>query len=373
MERGAEGAASSIDNAIHRRINMFVRRNHWAIAVTTVTVAVLAGVPAVGVTQASKGESADYELVTDHQLGAPNFWDYLTYDANAHRLYAAHIDKVEVLDVRSGKLVGHVGPFHDTHGIAIVSELGKGYADSGDDGIVKVFNLTDLSVVKTIKVSVDADGMVYDPSTRSVLVVAGDSKNLTVINIADDTVAKVIPLPGKPEFLAVDGHGHLFVNIADNPSIARVDIAGGSVSASWALTGCKDPHGLAYDSRADRLFSSCDNDVMLVVDAANGRVLATLPIGAKSDAVVVDVARRRAMSANADGTLTVVSIGADDTYVVKRTVLTYFGGRNAAIDPSTGTLFIAHGDMKVTSPMRDPTKLRFGWAGLNVAVLEPND
>jgi DNA-binding beta-propeller fold protein YncE len=352
---------------------MMCIENRWATLVAGVTAAVLAAMPAAAATHAPGGNSADYELITDHKLGTPGFWDYLTYDAKAHRLYAAHIDKVEVLDVTSGKVVGHVGPFHDTHGIAIVSELGKGYADSGDDGIVKVFNLADLNVIKTIKVSEDADGMVYDPTTRSVLVVAGDSKNLTVINVADDTVTKVVPLPGKPEFLAVDGHGHLFVNIADNPSIARVDIAAGSVSAPWPLTGCEDPHGLAYDSRADRLFSSCDDDVMLVVDAANGKVLATLPIGAKSDAVVVDAVRRRAMSANADGTLTVVSIGVGDTYTVERTVLTYFGGRNAAIDPSTGTLYIAHGDMKVMSSMKDLTQLRFGWAGLNVAVLRPND
>src|SRR5438552_13095424 len=96
--------------------------------------------------------AADYELVADHKLGAPNFWDYLTYDTQGKILYVAHIDKVEALDVKSGKSLGHVGPFHDTHGIAIASDLSKGYADSGDDGVVKVFRLSDLSVTKTIKV-----------------------------------------------------------------------------------------------------------------------------------------------------------------------------------------------------------------------------
>ena len=337
--------------------------------IATATIALIA-LAAQAQTTAS---AADYELVADHKLGAPSFWDYLTYDPQGKVLYVAHIDKVEALDIKSGKSLGHVGPFHDTHGIAIVSDMGKGYADSGGDGVVKVFRLSDLGVTKTIKVSPDADGMLYDATSRTVLVVAGDSKNLTVINAVDDSVSKVITLPGKPEFMALNEHGEVFVNIADHPSIAKVDIAAGKVIASWPLEGCKNPHGLAFDSRADRLFSSCDNSVMIVVDAANGKNLASLPIGPKCDAVVVDSVRRRAMSANADGTLTVVSIGDGDHYTVKRTVLTYFGGRNATIDPTTGTLFIAHGEMKLVSDTRDPTKLRFGYEGLNVAVLKPND
>jgi DNA-binding beta-propeller fold protein YncE len=352
---------------------MKAEKSHWLRATIGVCITAVITLPGVSWGQVLGRQSADYELTADTKLGAPNFWDYLTYDPTAKRLYAAHIDRVEVLDVTSGKSIGQIGPFHDVHGIAIVSELGKGYATSGDDGMVKVFNLADLSIVKTIKVSVDADGAVYDPTTRMVLVAAGDSKNLTLINVADDTVAKVVPLPGQPEFLAIDGNGHVFVNIADHSAIARVDIGSGTVSGNWPLSGCKGPHGLAYDPGSKRLFSGCANEVMVVVDAANGNNLARLPIGPRSDAVVVDSTRHRALSANADGTLTVVAIGAGDTYSVKRTVLTYFGGRNVAIDDSTGTLFLAHGNMKLMTGTKDPTKLRFGWDGLDVAVLKPND
>ncbi|MDB6014853.1 MAG: collagen triple helix repeat domain protein [Gammaproteobacteria bacterium] len=348
-------------------------KRRWLRATIGVCITAATTIPGVSWGGVSDRQSADYELAADVKLGEPNFWDYLTYDPKAKRVYAAHIDRVEVVDVSSGKSIGHVGPFHDVHGIAIVSELGKGYAASGDDGVVKVFNLADLSIVKTIKVSVDADGAVYDPIGKMVMVVAGDSKNLTLINVADDTVAKVVPLPGKPEFLALDGNGHVFVNIADHSAIARVDIGSGTVSANWPLGGCKDPHGLAYDPASKRLFSGCANEVMVVVDAATGNNLARLPIGSRSDSVVVDSTRHRAMSANGDGTLTVVAIGADDTYSVKRTVLTYFGGRNAAIDDSTGTLFLAHGNMKLMTGTKDLTKLRFGWDGLDVAVLKSND
>jgi DNA-binding beta-propeller fold protein YncE len=324
-----------------------------------------------GATKAGSG--ADYELVADYKLGSPNFWDYLTYDPGAHRLYAAHINKIDVIDTNSGKTLGQVGPLRDAHGVAIVTEAGKGYADSGDDGIVKVFSLADLHVIKTIKVSEDADGMVYDPSSKTVLVVAGDSKNLTMIDVSNDQVVKTVALPGKPEFFAVDEHGHAFINLADTNSLSKVDLSKGVVTATWKLEGCEDPHGIAYDSLTNRLFSGCANRRMVVVDADSGKGLANLPIGDRSDSIAVDSTRHRAFSANADGTLTVVSQGDNDTYTVQRTVPTFFGGRNMAIDAKTGTLFIAHGNMKLVGGTKDLTQLRFGWDGLDVAVMKPND
>jgi DNA-binding beta-propeller fold protein YncE len=317
--------------------------------------------------------SADYQLVGDHPLGAPNFWDYLTYDPGAHRLYAAHVDRIEVVDVNAGKSVGQVGPLHDAHGVAIVPELGKGYADSGDDGVLNVFSLGDLHIIKSIKVSADADGVIYDPASKDVLVVAGDSHNLTIVSAAEDRVVRTVDLPGKPEFLAVDGHNHAFVNIADTGSLSKVDLAAGVVLATWKLEGCERPHGLAYDPAIDRLFASCANRRLIVVNAGDGRNLASLPIGSNSDAVVVDSKRRRVFSANGDGTLTIVSEGEGDRYTVQRTVPTFFGGRNMAIDPGAGTLFVAHGNMKLVSGTKDLTQLRFGWDGLDLAVFEPLD
>lgn len=342
--------------------------------IAKISIATVCGITALmGPSLGSAKSTADYELAADYKFGDPNFWDYLTFDPSAKRVYIAHVNKVEVVDTTTGKLLGHVGPFHDTHGIAVVPQLNKGYADSGDDGIVKVFDLGDYHITKSIKVSVDADGMVYDPQTHMVLVVAGDSKNLTTINTADDSVAKTVVLPGKPEFLAIDAHGHAFVNISDTAAIAKVDIASGTVMATWPLEGCERPHGLAYDVKTDRLFSGCANSVLVVVDGTTGKNLAKLPIGSNSDAVVVDSRRHRAMSANGDGTLTVINEGDNDQFTVQRTVLSLFGGRNATIDEDTGTVFIAHGNMKLMSSTKNVLQLRFGWDGMNLAVLKPND
>jgi outer membrane protein assembly factor BamB len=313
----------------------------------------------------------DYEFTGDISLGAPTFNDYLTYDPDNRRLYVSHVDRVTVIDVATRTVVGSVAPFKDSHGIAIVPKMNKGYADSGDDGVVKVFNLTDFKITKQIKVSPDADGMLFDPHTGTVLVVAGDAKNLTVINPIDDTVTRVIGLPGKPEFMALDDAGNAYVNDADHASIVKVNIAAGTVEANWPLQNCKAPHGIAYDPPSHRLFSGCANGRLVVVDATDGRNVANLPTGSLSDGVSVDSTRRLVFTSNGPGTLTAISLGANDQYAVARTLPTFFGGRNMTLDTVTGTLYVTHGHMKIMSSMRDVQNLRFGWDGIEVATFEP--
>jgi WD40 repeat protein len=324
----------------------------------------------VSATAQSSASPVDYEFTGDISLGSPSFNDYLTFDPSNRRLYVSHVDRVSVFDVATRKVVGSVGPFHDSHGVAIISKLGKGYADSGDDGVVKVFNLSDFQIIKEIKVSPDADGMLYDKNTDSVLVVAGDSRNLTVINPTDDKVARTVDLQGKPEFMATDGAGNVYVNLTEPAaSVAKVNIATGKVEATWPLENCKAPHGLAYDPTTARLFSGCSNNRLVVVDASNGHNVANLPIGSQSDSVAIDTQRRLVFTANAPGTLTAISIG--DHVSVARTLPTFFGGRNMALDPTTGELFVAHGHMKIESSLKDLQNLRFGWDAIEIATFKP--
>ncbi len=341
--------------------------------ITTLLGIGMAGLPAVYAHRMLSGTNAwasDYVLVADMPLGPPGFQDYLTYDQRAHRLYVSHVNRVTVVNTRTNAIVGSVGPFHDSHGIAIVDRLDKGYADSGADGVVDVFSLRDLKVRKVIKVSPDADGMMYDNDTNTVLVVAGASKNLTVINPLTDRIVRTISLPGKPEFLAVDGHGNAYVNISDYREIAKVGIQNGRVEATWPLHGCKDPHGLAYDGTTHRLFSGCANARLIVVNAENGDNLANLPIGPFSDSVKVDTRRHLVFSAN-EQTLTIIREAPDNHYSVVRTVPTFFGGRSMTLDPVSGRLFIAHGNMQLETSLKDFLKLRFGWNGVDVAEFDP--
>jgi len=325
-------------------------------------------------TTASHGATpGDYVFQGDIDLGGPGFWDYSSFDAAGHRLCVAHVDKISVVDVGAGKLAGAVGPIDEAHGTAIVPGLGKGFASSGGDGVVKVFDTGDLRVIKTIAVGKDADGVIWDLATKSVIVMVGEAKQIAIIDPASDTVARTVALPDGPEFGAIDGMGKLFVNLAASAKLARIDIASGRLEAAWPLTGCKPPHGLAYDPRTRRLFSGCSNKVLIVVDPATGRNVASVPIGAYGDAVAVDSARGRVFSPKGEGTLTVIQERPNDSYGVVRTIPTFIGARSMAVDPASGGLYLVHGETKIKGGLPNPLALRFGWDNARIAVFTPND
>ncbi len=320
--------------------------------------------------RARTGSDGRYDFAGNVELGAPNFFDYVTYDPAGKRLYAAHVDRLSVLDVARGMKVGDVAPIDGAHGSVILPRAGKGYVASGEDGVLKVFNLSDLSITKEIKLAPDADGAIFDPKTGMILVVSGDAKTLFVVDPATDTVKRQVALPDQPEYLAVDGRGNVFINLTTTAQVAKVDIAHGRVLATFKLPGCERPHGLAYDPALHRLFSGCTNKRMVVLDATNGASLASVEIGPQSDGLVWDAKRDLAIASNANGTMSVVIAKGKSNYAV-RTIPTFFGGRNIDIDPETGMLFVAHGHMKVMSSLRDLANLRFGWDGLDVAMFKP--
>ena len=335
-----------------------------------ISVILVASAP-LGGASAAAPPGAYYKLAHDMELGGPGFYDYLTYDAANARLYASHFDRITVLDTAHDKVVGEVAPFNEAHGIAIVAKLGKGFAASGGDGKLKVFDLKTLKVTSEIAVGADCDGVIYDAKTDRVLVVSGDGKSLTSIDPAGEKIAQTVALPDQPEFLAADGSGHVFINLTQTAKVAELDISTGKLLAAWPLADCKKPHGLAYDSVSRRLFSACSNGRLVVLDASTGANLADLPIGMGSDGLVFDARRHLAITSNAIGTVSLVGETSKGHFGPTVTVPTFFGGRNMTIDPTSGALFISHGDMKLVSSTEDKLKLRFGWDGLSVAKFEP--
>ena len=231
---------------------------HWLCAALLLTMT-------AGAAQAKTG--GDYLFQGDYDLGAPGFWDYATFDRG--RIYIGHTDKITIFDTATRKVAGSAGPLDEAHGAALSADGAKLYATSGGDGVVKVFGVADLKLLKTLDVGKDADGVIADPSTGTVIVMVGDGKAAVIIDTVNDTIAHRVALLAEPEFAAVDGAGKLYVNLVSTGQMAKVDIKAGTVEAVWPLTGCERPHGLAYDPHTKRLFSGCANKVMIVVDPAN--------------------------------------------------------------------------------------------------------
>jgi YVTN family beta-propeller protein len=294
----------------------------------------------------------DYHIAGTIPLGGMERWDYVAYDAASGLAYIAHGGEVTVADVAARKVVGHIGPLPGgTHGIAFSHETGTGFTDDGKAGTAAVFDLKSLKIGATVKTAPDADGIVYDPSSRHIFVINGDSGSLTVIDPKTNTALAAIDAGGGLEFGLSDGAGRLYVLGAEKGELIAIDTAKNAIAARWPLTGCEKPHGIAMDRTARRIFATCINKVMVVADADKGAILATLPIGSYSDGAAFDPVRKRAFSSNGDGTLTVVQEKDPATFVLLGDVKTAVSARTMDVDPVTGRLFLVAADIdKIEMP-----------------------
>jgi YVTN family beta-propeller protein len=284
-----------------------------------------------------------YRIARTVELGAPDRWDYVVFDAGSGRVFVAHGDEVTVVDGEDGRVVGHItGLSGGSHGIAIAASTGRGYTDDGKAGQAVSFDLKTLEVKKRIRAAPDADGMSFDTASGHVFVVNGDSGTLTVIDpVADAGIAQVA-VGGGLEYAVPDGRGTLYVNGAERQELIRVDTNTNAVTARWPIPQCLKPHGLAIDAATQRLFVSCVNNVLVVVDAARGGVIATLPIGSGTDSAAFDPERRLIFSSNGrDGTLSIIREVDAQTFVDLGSITTALTARTMGINPRTGRLYLA--------------------------------
>ena len=293
-----------------------------------------------------------YQISRTISLGSPDSWDYVTYDESSHHVFVSHFDRVTVVDDLSGTVIGQVtGLPGGTHGIAIVKAQHRGYTDDGAAGIAASFDLSTFKVQKKLKANDDADGITFDPVSSHVFVIDGDSGFVTVIDPKANAVITNISVGSKLEFAVAGDNGKLYINDAANNQIVRIDTRSNQIDAHWPMAGCERPHGLAIDTDSHRIFSTCPNQVMEVLNTDTGAIVATLPIGKGTDAAAFDPQRKRAFSSNGqDGTLTVVQESDPNTYAVIDTIPTAVTGRTMAIDPLSGRLFIVAAQLDQTSP-----------------------
>lgn len=283
-----------------------------------------------------------WQIVQRHAIGGSGGWDYLAFEPDSPRLYISHADRVVVLDVASGQRVGEIDGLSGVHGIAFAPALHRGFISNGKADSVSVFDPATRKVTQTIPVGGhNPDAILYDPHSRRVFTFNGRSNDASVIDAATGKLLGHIPLPGKPEFAVSDGHGRIFDNIESTHQLAVLDPVAMQVVALWPLKGCEEPSGLAVDLAHHRLFSVCDNAVMVVTNAATGKAVATLPIGAGADAVRYDAQRGLVFSSNGgSGTLTVIRQDDADHYRVVATVPTQASARTMALDKNNGHVFV---------------------------------
>jgi DNA-binding beta-propeller fold protein YncE len=280
-------------------------------------------------------------VLKTYKLGGEGGWDYLRMDSDSRRLFISRGTHVIVIDADSGKSLGDIPDTPGVHGIALAPELGRGFTSNGREGSVSIFDLKDLRVISKVKdVGGNPDAILYDPATKRVFTFNGRSHNSTAIDAATGTIIGRIPLDGKPEFAVSSGGGEIFVNIEDKSELAALDPQNLKVKSTWPLAPCESPSGLAMDVKNRRLFAGCDNKMMAVVNADNGKVVSTLPIGDGVDADRFDPDMGFAYASCGEGVLTVVHEDAPDRFTVVENVPTERGARTMALDTKTHNLYL---------------------------------
>ena len=290
------------------------------------------------------GQSSSlYRITHTYTLGGDGGWDYIVPDPPNHRLFIGRQNRVMVVDEDTGTLVGEVTGIQGAHGTALANATGHGFATSGNDQSVVMFDLKTFKTLGRIPAAEDADAIIYDSASNRVFTFNGDAHSSTVIDPRAGTLVTNIPLGGKPEYGASAGDGKVYANLTDTNEVVEIDAKAATVVRRWSTAPCKQPVAMAIDTAHHRLFSGCRSGVMAVSDYQAGKVVATAPIGAGVDGVGFDAASGNAFAANVDGTLTVIHQDAPDQYRVTENVQTAPAARNMGLDPTNHRVFIVSG------------------------------
>jgi hypothetical protein len=291
-----------------------------------------------------------YKVIKTVAVGGEGGWDYVYVDSDARRIYLSRGTHTMVLDADTYAVVGDILDTQGVHGIAIASDLGRGFTSNGRSNDVTIFDLKTLKAIGNVKTDVNPDAILYEPVTKRVFTFNGGSrsggggKNATAINAADGTVAGTLALGGKPEFAVADGKGSIFVNNEDTSELMQIDTQKITETHRWPLAPCKSPSGLAMDLKNRRLFAVCDEKVMAVVNADTGKVVATPTICDGPDAAAFEPSTGLVFASCGDGNLTVIHEDSPDKYTVVENVPTKKSARTMGLDLKTHNIFLPAAD-----------------------------
>jgi DNA-binding beta-propeller fold protein YncE len=315
---------------------------------------------AVAVPKVAESAPGSYHVTQTIQVGGDEGWDYVGVDSAARRVYVSHGSHVVVLDADSGKVVGDIPDTQGVHGIAFAPDAGRGFTSNGRANTVTVFDLKTLKTQGTVKAGTNPDAIVYDPASNRVFTMNGRSQDTTAINVGDSTVAGTLALGGKPEFAVADGKGNIYVNIEDKSELVRFDSKTLKILNRWPMAPCQEPSGLAADWKSRRLFAGCDNKLMAVINADDGKVVATVPIGDGVDANGFDPETNLAFASTGDGNLTVAHEDGPDKYTTVATVPTKKSARTMGLDLKTHRIFLPAADFDPPAPGERRGKMKPG-------------
>jgi DNA-binding beta-propeller fold protein YncE len=291
-------------------------------------------------------DAPGFKLTTRYPVPGDGGFDYIIFNGSSNRLYVSHGTEVNVLDAASGKVLGKIEDTPGVHGIAIVPSLHRGFTSNGKNATVSVFDTDTFKTLKNISVADDPDFVFYDPQDNRIMVNHGDAAAITAIDPEKEEVIGKIDLGGGAEAAVLDGKGTGYVNLEASAMVASFDPQALKVKQKWPITGCMKPTGMAIDTANSRLFIGCRSKVLAVMDAESGKVITTLPIGERVDAVAFDADNQLIFASNGDGTASVIRQKNPNEYESVGDIQTQKSAKTMAFDPKTKRLFLSAAEME---------------------------
>jgi DNA-binding beta-propeller fold protein YncE len=290
-------------------------------------------------------QDGPYKILKTAKVGGAGGFDYVYADSAGRRLYIPRTGtgaRISVFDLDTLEPAGEISNAN-ARGAAVDPKSGHGFGSSKP---VAMWDSKTLAPIKTIDVEGGPDGILFDPFNNRIWIFSHRAPNATVINAADGSIAGTVDLGGAPEQAASDGKGHLYVDIEDKDKIAVVDAKTLTVTAQYDLASkggtCA---GLAMDVKNHILFATCrEPQNMVILDANDGKVITTLPIGRGTDGAVFNPASMEAFSSQGDGTLTIVKEKSPTSFEVEQTLQTKVSAKTLTLDAKTGHILLIAAD-----------------------------
>jgi YVTN family beta-propeller protein len=320
--------------------------------------AVLALAGAMAVQNAGAGDV--YKFVAEIPIGGEGGWDILTVDSAAHRLFLSHSSKVVVVDLEKNAIAGEITDTPGVHGFLAIPELGRGFSTNGKENKSSVVDLATLKTLSKIDTGENPDAFAYNTKRGELYIFNHSGNSATVIDAKNGKVVATIQLGGEPEFGVSDETANrVYVNLEDKSEVAVIDAEKHEVIARWPLAPGTEPTGIALDAAHHRLFATCHNKMMEMLDTSNGKVVASVPIGAGVDGCAFDDASQLAFASCGEGTTTIAKEETPDKLSVVQTLKTERSARTIALDPKRHRIYLPSAQFEPAaspSPGASPTR-----------------
>jgi DNA-binding beta-propeller fold protein YncE len=331
-------------------------------------VVIIAAAVCVAAGREQSPSGGPYKVLRTAKDGGAGGFDYVYADVAGRRLYIprggvaatatapALPGRVTVFDLDTLAAVGEL-PNTRGNGAAVDPKSGHGFASSKP---VAMWDTRTLTMIKTIDVQGNPDGILFDAFNDRVYVFSHAAPHTTVIDAKDGSVLGTIDLGGAPEQAVTDGKGHVYVDVSDKANVAVIDAKTMSVTAHYDLGGAGEGlAGLALDDKNHILFVACRlpaPGVMVMLNAETGKVLSTLPLAGSSDGAVFNPATQEAFSSSGqgDGTLTIVKENSPTTFEVEQNLKTMSGAKTLTLDARTNHVLLIGAEYLAAAPPATP-------------------